>query len=110
MKRWIALMLAVLMVWTMAACGKTSGPSLAEQMENRPTAEQPSEETKPTPAQPVKPEKAEETEHRRISDGDTWTTTEWEFYDACGGYLGDPEESGLIDSAVGDKFDYVEEI
>ena len=55
-------------------------------------------------------EKAEETEHRRISDGDTWITTEWEFYDACGGYLGDPEESGLIDSAVGDRYDYIEEI
>lgn len=62
MKRWIALMLAVLLVWTMAACGKSSGPSLAEQMENRPTAEKPSESSKPKPALPEKPEKAEEKE------------------------------------------------
>lgn len=55
-------------------------------------------------------EKAEETEHRRISSGDTWITIEWEFYDACGGFLGDPEESGLIDSAIGDRFDYIEEV
>ena len=55
-------------------------------------------------------EKAEETEHKRVSDGYTWTTVEWEVEDSCGGYLGDPEESGLIDQAVGDRFDYVEEI
>lgn len=60
MKRWIALLLAVLMALSMAACGKTSGPSLAEQLESRPTAEQPSEPSKPN--QPVEPEQPEEKE------------------------------------------------
>lgn len=56
MKRWIALMLAVLLVWTMTACGKTSGPSLAEQMENRPVVETPPESSTPVQAVPEKQE------------------------------------------------------
>lgn len=55
-------------------------------------------------------EKAEEVEHTRKSDGRTWTTIEWENQDACGGYFGDPEESNLINDAVGDRFDYIEEV
>lgn len=54
-------------------------------------------------------EKAEEVEHTRKSDGYTWTTIEWREQDACGGYFGDPEESNLIDDAVGDRFEYIEE-
>lgn len=55
-------------------------------------------------------EKAEETEHKRKSDGYVWTTIEWELEDSCGGYLGDPEESGLIEQAVGDRFDYIKKL
>lgn len=54
-------------------------------------------------------EKAEEIKHKRKSDGKTWTSIEWEHEDGCGGYYGDPEESGLFDDAVGNRFDYVEE-
>lgn len=54
-------------------------------------------------------EKAEIVEHTRKSDGQTWTTTEWEDVEAVGGYFGYPEESNLIDDAVGDRFDYIEE-
>ena len=57
MKHWIALILAVLLIWSMAACGKTSTPSLAEQMKKRPTAEQPSKPSKPQSAAPEKQEK-----------------------------------------------------
>ena len=60
MKRWIALLLTVLLVVSLAACGKSSGPSLAEQMESRPAVEQPSETSKP--ALPEKPERQEEKE------------------------------------------------
>ena len=62
MKRWIALLLAGLLVLSLVACGKTSGPSLAEQMENRPEAEQPPVSSKPKPSQPVKPEQPDKKE------------------------------------------------
>lgn len=55
-------------------------------------------------------EKTEIVEHTRKSDGRTWTTIEWEVAEAIGGYLGDPEESNLIDDAVGDRFEYIEEV
>ena len=62
MKRWIALLLAVLMILSLTACGKTTGPSLAEQMENRPETEQPPVSSKPKPSQPVKPEQPDKKE------------------------------------------------
>ena len=65
MKRWIALLLAGLLVLSLAACGKTSGPSLAEQMENRPAAEQPPEPSEPKPAEPAKPEQTETKEESK---------------------------------------------
>ena len=68
MKRWIALLLTVLLVVSLAACGKSSGPSLAEQMENRPAAEQPSEPSKPKPVQPEKPEKTEKPENTEAKE------------------------------------------
>lgn len=54
-------------------------------------------------------EKAEVTEHKRISDGTMWTTVEWESEDGCCGFYGDPETSGLIDNAIGNRFDYIED-
>jgi len=60
MKRWIAWMLTVLLVLSLAACGKSTGPSLAEQMESRPAVEQQTETSEPKPSQPVKPEQPEE--------------------------------------------------
>lgn len=44
--------------------------------------------------------KAEETEHKHISDGKTWTTTEWEWYEGVGGFYGDPVNDGLVDDAI----------
>ena len=58
MKQWIALMLAALLVWTMAACGKSSEPGLPEQTENRPVAETPADA--PEPAQQEEPENTED--------------------------------------------------
>ena len=55
-------------------------------------------------------EKLEIVEHKRLSDGHTWITEEWEPEDSCGGYYGDPEESGLIDDVVGDRFVFVERV
>ena len=52
-------------------------------------------------------EKAEVTEHKRVSDGKIWTTVEQEPEDGCAGYYGDPEPSGLINDAVGNRFDYI---
>ena len=57
MKRWIALMLAVLMVWTMVACGKSSDPGSAEQTKSQPAVKQPTESSEP--AQPEEPERPE---------------------------------------------------
>ena len=60
MKRWIALLLAVLLILPLAACGKSSAPSLAEQLENRPVTE--TQEAQIKPGQPVKPAQPEEKE------------------------------------------------
>lgn len=55
-------------------------------------------------------EKAEVVKHTRESDGQTWETIEWERTEAVGGYFGDPEESNLVDDAIGDRFEYIEEV
>ena len=55
-------------------------------------------------------EKAEIVKHKRISDNKVWTTIEWEEVDSCCGFYGRPEESGLIDDVIGDRFDYIEEV
>ena len=59
MKRWISLLLMV-SILSLTACGKSSGPSLAEQLENRPTAQQPSVPS--GPVLPVEPEQTTEKE------------------------------------------------
>lgn len=43
----------------------------------------------------------EPTNHKRLSDGYEYTTTEWEFYESCAGYYGNPKDNGMIKEIIG---------